>query len=81
MPPWASHASSNISGVTASILVEHESQKGIVVGKGGQMIREIGISARHALAEVWGAPVHLDLTVKVRRGWRQDDSMLNRLGL
>jgi GTP-binding protein Era len=67
--------------VVASILVEHESQKGIVIGKGGQMIREIGTSARRELAAVWGAPVHLDLTVKVRRGWRQDDSMLNRLGL
>jgi GTP-binding protein Era len=67
--------------VTASILVDHESQKGIVVGKGGQMIREIGTAARGALTEAWGAPVHLDLTVKVRRGWRQDDAMLNRLGL
>jgi len=67
--------------VEAAILVDHESQKGIVVGKGGQMIRAIGSAARQALAELWGAPVHLDLTVKVRRGWRQDDSMLNRLGL
>jgi GTP-binding protein Era len=67
--------------VTASILVDHESQKGIVVGKGGQMIRDIGTAARASLTGVWGAPVHLDLTVKVRRGWRQDDAMLNRLGL
>lgn len=67
--------------VVASILVDHASQKGIVIGKGGQMIREIGSAARQALAETWGIPVHLDLTVKVRRGWRQDDSMLNRLGL
>jgi GTP-binding protein Era len=66
--------------VEAAILVDHESQKGIVVGKGGQMIRAIGSAARQALGELWGAPVHLDLTVKVRRGWRQDDSMLNRLG-
>ena len=67
--------------VEAAILVDHESQKGIVVGKGGHMIRAIGTAARQALAELWGVPVHLDLTVKVRRGWRQDDSMLNRLGL
>ncbi len=66
--------------VEAAILVDHESQKGIVVGKGGHMIRAIGTAARQALAELWGVPVHLDLTVKVRRGWRQDDSMLNRLG-
>ena len=67
--------------VEAAILVDHESQKGIVVGKGGHMIRAIGTAARQALGELWGVPVHLDLTVKVRRGWRQDDSMLNRLGL
>jgi len=66
--------------VVAAILVDHESQKGIVIGKGGQMIRDIGTAARHALGEVFEATVHLDLTVKVRRGWRQDDSMLNRLG-
>ena len=67
--------------VEASLLVDHESQKGIVIGKGGQMIRDIGTAARAALSEAWGAPVHLDLHVKVKRGWRQDDSMLNRLGL
>ncbi len=67
--------------IIASVLVEHESQKGIVVGKGGQMIKEIGISARAALADAFAMTVHLDLTVKVRRGWRQDDAMLNRLGL
>lgn len=66
--------------VEAALLVDHESQKGIVIGKGGQMIRDIGTAARATLSEVWGVPVHLDLTVKVRRGWRQDDSMLNRLG-
>lgn len=67
--------------IIASVLVEHESQKGIVVGKGGQMIKEIGMSSRAALADAFAMTVHLDLTVKVRRGWRQDDSMLNRLGL
>jgi GTPase len=66
--------------VEAALLVDHESQKGIVIGKGGLMIRDIGIAARAKLTEAWGSPVHLDLTVKVRRGWRQDDSMLNRLG-
>ena len=66
--------------VVAALLVDHESQKGIVIGKGGQMVRDIGSAARLELAAVWGASVHLDLTVKVRRGWRQDDSMLNRLG-
>ncbi len=67
--------------VRASILVETESQKGIVVGRGGSMIREIGAAARTALGHVWGTEVHLDLVVKVRRRWRNDESMLERLGL
>lgn len=67
--------------VRAGIVVETESQKGIVVGKGGAMIRDIGASARSALARLWGHEVHLDLTVRVRRRWRDDESMLTRLGL
>lgn len=67
--------------VRASIVVETESQKGIVVGRGGAMIREIGSAARTALGHVWGTEVHLDLVVKVRRRWRDDESMLERLGL
>lgn len=67
--------------VEAAILVETESQKGIVVGKGGSMIREIGTAARKALAVVWGYEVHLDLIVKVRKRWRDDEGMLSRLGL
>jgi len=67
--------------VRASVIVETESQKGIVVGKGGAMIRAIGAAAREALGHVWGTEVHLDLTVKVRRRWREDESMLERLGL
>ena len=67
--------------VRASVIVETESQKGIVVGKGGAMIRAIGTAAREALGHVWGTEVHLDLTVKVRRRWREDESMLERLGL
>jgi len=67
--------------VRASLLVEHESQKGIVIGKGGRLIRQIGISARAALSAAWGTPVHTDLRVKVRRGWRDDEQMLGRLGV
>jgi len=67
--------------VRASILVEHESQKGIVVGARGRMIRDIGASARAALGRLWGMSVHLDLVVKVRGRWRRDESMLRRLGL
>ena len=63
------------------MLVETESQKGIVVGKGGRMIRDIGTQARMVLTEALSQPVHLDLQVKVRPKWRRDDSMLDRLGL
>jgi GTP-binding protein Era len=67
--------------VHAAVLVERDSQKGIVVGQGGAMIRSIGIAARQSLSRIWGTPVHLDLVVKVRKHWRRDESMLDRLGL
>ena len=67
--------------VRASMVVETDSQKGIVVGKGGGMIRDIGAAARSALGRLWGTEVHLDLTVRVRKRWRDDESMLTRLGL
>lgn len=67
--------------IRADLLVEHESQKGIVIGKRGAMIRAIGTSAREALSAAFATTVHLDLHVRVRRRWRDDDSMLERLGL
>lgn len=67
--------------VRAAILVETNSQKGIMVGHGGQMIRAIGQASREILARMWGEPVHTDLTVKVRPKWRRDETMLDRLGL
>ncbi|WP_217915629.1 GTPase Era [Miltoncostaea marina] len=67
--------------VRAGIVVETESQKGIVVGRGGSRIRDIGSAARSALGRLWGTEVHLDLTVRVRKRWRDDESMLTRLGL
>jgi GTP-binding protein Era len=67
--------------IRASILVETESQKGIIVGKGGSMIRAIGEASRTNLARLFGEPVHTDLVVKVRPKWRRDEAMLDRLGL
>jgi GTPase len=67
--------------VRAALLVETESQKGIVVGRGGGMIRDIGSAARSALGRLWGIEVHLDLTVRVRKRWRDDEATLSRLGL
>lgn len=67
--------------VEAVILVETNSQKGIVVGKGGAMIRDIGTAARKALQVAWGYETHLDLLVKVKKRWRDDEGMLDRLGM
>jgi GTPase len=65
----------------ASLYVETDSQKQIVVGKGGAMVKEIGTRARPELELLLGHPVFLDLHVKVRDRWRRDVSMLERLGL
>lgn len=66
--------------VFAKAWVETESQKGILVGSGGKMIRAIGTAARKELQRDLGTKVHLDLQVRVRRGWRNEDSLLDRLG-
>jgi GTP-binding protein Era len=67
--------------VRAAILVETESQKGILVGKSGHMIRGIGQASRENLSRLFGEPIHTDLVVKVRPKWRRDETMLDRLGL
>ena len=67
--------------VRAVVLVETESQKGILVGKRGSMIRGIGTRARPEVEALVGHPVFLELTVKVRRRWRRDPKALERLGL
>jgi GTP-binding protein Era len=67
--------------VRASILVETESQKQIVVGKGGTLVREIGTRARPEIEALLDHPVFLELKVKVRPRWRRDAATLERLGL
>ena len=67
--------------VRASILVETESQKQIVVGKGGSVVKEIGVRARPEVEALLGHPVFLELKVKVRPRWRRDAATLERLGL
>jgi GTP-binding protein Era len=67
--------------VRALVLVETESQKGILVGKRGAMIREIGTRARPEVEALVGHPVFLELVVKVRPRWRRDRKTLERLGL
>jgi len=70
-----------LTRIFASILVDHESQKPIVVGKGGDMIKRIGVDARKDLEEMLGGKVYLDLHVKVREDWRDDERILDEMGL
>ena len=67
--------------IYATILVDRESQKPIVVGKGGAMIKQIGTAARAELMDHFETKVYLDLHVKVRAAWRDDDRMLDELGI
>jgi GTP-binding protein Era len=67
--------------IRALAWVETESQKGILIGKGGRMIRTIGTAARKELERELGAKVHLDLAVRVRGAWRGDERALDRLGI
>ncbi|MBF6620315.1 MAG: GTPase Era [Patulibacter sp.] len=69
----------NLHIVLANAWVETPSQKGILIGAGGKMIRNIGTAARKELQRELGTKVHLDLQVKVRRNWRSDDAALDRL--
>jgi GTP-binding protein Era len=64
-----------------TILVERESQKPIVIGRGGEMIKAIGTAARRELERFFDTRVFLDLRVKVRADWREDERMLDTLGL
>lgn len=70
-----------LTRIFAAILVDHDSQKPIVVGKGGEMIKRIGTEARHDLEEMLGGKVFLDLHVKVRQEWRDDERILDEMGL
>jgi GTPase len=67
--------------VRALAWVETDSQKGILIGTGGRMIKAIGSAARRELERELGTRVHLDLSVRVRRGWRADERLLDRLGI
>jgi GTPase len=67
--------------VRALLWVETESQKGILIGHRGRMIKAIGTAARRELERELGQHVHLDLSVRVRRSWRADDALLDRLGI
>ena len=67
--------------VRAEVWTETESQKGILIGKGGAKVSEIGSTARRSLEAELNAKVHLDLQVRVRNRWRRDEGLLDRLGI
>ena len=75
------HREDGVVEVHAHIWAEAESQKGILIGAGGRMIKEIGTAARAELERELGGRVFLDLQVRVRKRWRRDEGLLDRLGI
>jgi GTPase len=66
--------------IAATVFVERNSQKGILIGEGGKMMKTIGSQARKEIEEMGGRPVYLELRVKVLKDWRNDESAMLRLG-
>jgi GTP-binding protein Era len=75
------HQATGLIVVRAVLWTETESQKGILIGTRGHMIKAIGTAARRELERELGQRVHLDLSVRVRRSWRADEALLDRLGI
>jgi GTP-binding protein Era len=71
----------NILRLYCTIVVDRESQKPIIVGRGGEMVKKIGRAAREELERFFGTKVYLDLHVRVKAEWREDDLVLQQLGL
>jgi len=71
--------SEEVARIRATIHVERESQKGILVGRRGQMIKKIGTAARRDLEQLLGGPVFLKLDVQVTKGWSQNDRIMKRM--
>ena len=67
--------------VVARVWADTESQKRILIGAGGRMVRDVGSSARREIEALTGRRVHLELSVRVRPGWRRDEALLDRLGI
>ena len=67
--------------IHARVWTETESQKGILVGAGGRMVKAVGSAARREIEALLGRRVHLELQVRVRKGWRRDEALLDRLGI
>ena len=69
-----------VTAVQATILVERQGQKAILIGRGGSMLKRIGTAARQQLERLLGRKVHLELWVKVAEGWREYERLLRELG-
>jgi GTP-binding protein Era len=70
----------NTTYIAATLFVERDSQKGIVIGQGGEKLKKIGIDARQKIEELLGRKVYLRLRVKVRKNWRNDEAALRLFG-
>ena len=66
--------------IRVTLFVERDSQKGIVIGRGGEVLRTIGTNARQEIEQMVGTRVYLDLRVKVLKEWQRDPKALQRLG-
>jgi len=71
----------NLISIQAEIWVEKDSQKGIVIGKGGEMIKKIGSQGRLDIEKLLGCKIFLELSVKVKEGWREKPALLDELGI
>ena len=74
------HSHKNIMNIEATIFCERDSHKGIIIGKKGAMLKEIGTNARHQIADLLGMKVNLNLWVKVKKDWRNSDSLMKNFG-
>jgi GTP-binding protein Era len=78
--PGRSEDQGDLIDVHAILYVERDSQKGIVIGKGGARLREVGTAARLQIETLLGTKVYLDLRVKIAKNWQRDPKQLGRLG-
>ena len=77
---WSDRSSVGRVDIRASVIVERDSQKGIVIGKGGQMLKRIGVRARAEIERMLNCDVNLRLFVKVEDGWTRTSASIGQLG-
>ena len=74
------HSHKNIMNIEATVFCERESHKGIIIGNKGAMLKEIGTKARHQISDLLGMKANLNLWVKVKKDWRNSDSLMKNFG-